>query len=297
MSSKINNPSQNKGRRRDRSNIAIWPFIVGALLIIVIISAYFALRAKSSSSSTTQYGKFTSAPPALHYDNLEIAKSTDAEKERRGIIRNYEGFSLMFNPENATPDWVGWELLASETDGELSRSNRFWTDNSLEGCPSPDDYKNSGYDKGHLCPAADQKWCSEAMRDCFVMANMTPQDHALNAGAWQTLEKKERLWAQRDSAIVIVAGPIYTSADKKQIGSSRVRVPSAFFKVLLAPYIKEPRAIGFIYPNMSAPGNMENYSMSVDDVERITGLDFFSTLPDDIENQIESISSFTLWNL
>ncbi len=210
-------------------------------------------------------------------------------------VKRYEGFTVGFNSDNRTPEWVGWELLASETDGAESRSDRFWQDFELNRCPSPDDYRRSGYDKGHLCPAADQKWSASAMSDCFVMANMAPQDHALNAGAWKTLEEKERLWAKRDSAIVIVAGPVYAAADRKTIGDG-VRVPSAFYKVLLAPYLEQPRAIGFVYPNMKAPGNMADYAMSVDEVESLTGLDFFSTLPDEIENEVEKYYDFKLWN-
>ena len=120
--------------------------------------------------------------------------------------------------------------------------------------------------------------------------------HALNAGAWKTLEDKERLWAKRDSAIIIIAGPIYQSEDKLRIGQAGVRVPSAYFKVLLAPYVDNPRAIAFVYPNEQCPGNMQNYSQSVDYVESITGFDFFSSLPDEIENKIESTYSFKEWN-
>lgn len=134
------------------------------------------------------------------------------------------------------------------------------------------------------------------MEDCFVLANICPQDHALNAGAWKTLEEKERQWARRDSLIVIVAGPIYEKSDTQRIGEAGVRVPSAFFKVLLAPALDKPRAIGFVYPNMTAPGNMQNYSMTVDEVEQITGYDFFYNLPDDIENEVESKASFKEWN-
>lgn len=133
------------------------------------------------------------------------------------------------------------------------------------------------------------------MDDCFVMANMCPQDHALNSGAWNTLENKERVWAKRDSAIMIVAGPIYEGTDLKTIGNG-VLVPSAFFKVLLAPYVEKPRAIAFVYPNMSAPGNMQNYVMTVDDLEKLTGYDFFATLPDSLENEVESVASFREWN-
>lgn len=278
--------------RRRQSKVAVWPFVV---LALVLFAGFFAIKALNANSRSSNSDPKASQAMAHHIPDLEIAKVTDGSR-RNSLRKDYEGFSVLFNPDNHTPDWSGWELLRSEADGESSRSNNFWQDADIDGCPISRDYSNSGYDRGHLCPAADQKWSPEAMSDCFVMTNICPQTHALNGGAWQTLEKKERLWAERDSALVIVAGPIYTEADTSRIGETGVRVPSAFFKVLLAPYVEEPRAIGFIYPNMSAPGNMENYSMTVDEVEKITGLDFFSNLPDEIENQVESRKSFTEWN-
>lgn len=212
------------------------------------------------------------------------------------VLVSYNGFRLSFNPENHTPNWVAWELLGTETEGNELRSDKFWKDTGVEGCADPRDYVRSGYDRGHIVPAADQKWSTESMEDCFAMTNICPQEHALNSGAWNTLENKSRLWARRDSALVIVAGPIFESGDRKRIGATGVRVPSAFFKVILAPYVDEPRAIGFVYPNMSAPGNMQLYSMTVDEVERITGYDFFHNLPDSIENRVESVTSFKEWN-
>ena len=173
------------------------------------------------------------------YRDLDLVRGSSS----KAIRKDYTGFRLAFNPDNRTPEWVAWELLGSETDGPASRSNSFWQDEDVENCPTTGDYARSGYDRGHLCPAADQKWSPEAMNDCFVMANMCPQDHSLNSGAWNTLENKERNWARRDSAIVIVAGPIYEKTDTKRIGQAGVRVPGAFYKVLLAPYVEEPRGI------------------------------------------------------
>lgn len=229
-----------------------------------------------------------------HYTDLEIAKRGDGS-HNMSARKDYTGFTVMFNPSNHTPDWVGWELLGTEVQGDVARANNFWQDKELTGCPHTKDYTNSGYDRGHMCPSADQKWSVEAMNDCFVMANMCPQSHSLNAGAWATLEDKERAWAKRDSAIVVVAGPIYGDTDTTRLGSAGVRVPSAFFKVLLAPYLDAPRAIGFVYPNMTSPGNMRDYSVSVDKVEEITGLDFFSNLPDDIEEAVEAECNFNAW--
>ncbi len=263
------------------------------IALVCGIGLMLADNFRNKSEENVNEKEFTVYSGGKHYDSLErVVLPSDLPS----IEKDYCGFSLSFNPENKTANWVGWELLGSETDGIESRTNQFWQDLEVRNCPTPDDYKRSGYDRGHLCPAADQKWSKEAMNDCFAMTNMTPQDHALNAGAWQTLEKRERVWAQRDSAIVIVAGPIYDKSDKKRIGQNGVRVPGAFFKVMIAPYIAKPRGIAFVYPNMTAPGNMQQYVTTIDEVEKITGFDFFSSLPDELENSVESQSSFKEWN-
>ena len=229
-----------------------------------------------------------------HYPGLETVLINENTPQQ---IKEYVGFTISFNKDNHTPNYVAWELLGSEVAYDVSRSNNFWQDTDLEGCPAHWDYSYSGYDRGHMCPAADQKWSMEAMADCFVMANMCPQDHDLNSGAWLTLENKERQWAQRDSALIIVAGPIYLSDSKqKRIGETGVKVPDAFFKAFLAPYIETPRAIAFVFPNMKAPGNMQNYAMSIDDLEELTGYNLFSSLPDEMENKVEATYSFIEWN-
>lgn len=242
--------------------------------------------ARHTDTSSSQSG-------TRHYQNLDIVNIPEGTPSQ---LKRYEGFIVSFNADNKTPNYVAWELLGDETEGVHSRKNNFWQDSEIEGCPTPADYTRSGYDRGHLCPAADQKWSDLAMNDCFVMANMCPQDHSLNSGAWATLENKERIWAKRDSAIIIVAGPIYDKTDRSTIGNAAVRVPSAFFKVIAAPYLDNPRGIGFVYPNFSSPGNMQNYSMTIDEVEKITGYDFFYNLPDSLEEAVESVASFKEWN-
>ncbi|MDE6479029.1 MAG: DNA/RNA non-specific endonuclease [Muribaculaceae bacterium] len=231
-------------------------------------------------------------PEATHYEGLENVVIPSGLASQ---IKEYTGFTLSFNKENRTPNYVAWELLGTEVGGSVSRSDYFWPDNELEGCTKHSDYTGSGYDRGHMCPAADQKWSEEAMNDCFVMANMCPQLHDLNAGAWETLESKERIWAKRDSAVMIIAGPIYTDGET-YIEKSKVRVPDAFFKVLIAPYLDEPRGIAFVYPHMKCQGNMQDYATTIDEVEKITGFDFFSSLPDELETKLESSYSFTDWN-
>lgn len=276
----------------------------GYILLIVAAAAYMgygmyrqrhsnAEAARENSPSTVAPASRIPANGPAHFDGLDRVRISGDNPSQE---KDYTGFRLSFNKDTRTPNWVAWELLGCETSGDSPRNNNFWTDDDIYGCPVADDYRRSGYDRGHMCPAADQKWSPDAMNDCFVFTNMCPQDHYLNSGAWNTLENKSRVWAKRDSAIVIVAGPIYDTSDTKTIGPNEVRVPGAFFKVIVAPYVTKPRGIAFIYPNMSSPGNMQNYVTTIDEVEKITGFDFFHTLPDNLENEIESVSSYREWN-
>lgn len=269
--------------------IAIVGLCVFAFLIVV--GGFMAFNSCAGTNQVEE--SLTEESPKKYYPGLETVILPDGMPEQ---IKEYTGFTISFNKENHTPNYVAWELLGEEVAAGVERSNNFWQDPDIEGCPAHSDYTRSGYDRGHMCPAADQKWSIEAMNDCFVMANMCPQDHSLNAGAWNTLENKERQWAQRDSALMIIAGPIYEDSDTQRIGNIGVRVPSAFFKAFLAPYVEKPRAIAFVYPNMSAPGNMQGYAMSIDDLEEILGYDLFPSLPDEIEIPVEAKYSFTEWN-
>lgn len=269
---------------------------LGVGLYVMGSGIYAAIRESRESTAPADEKRIearhpASSPSGISYglDVVALPKGTTSE------VKDYEGFRVSFNKDNRTPNWVAWELLGSETTGEVGRHNKFLQDPEVEGCPETVDYRKSGYDRGHMCPAADQKWSEKAMADCFFMTNICPQDHSLNSGAWNTLENKERSWARRDSALLIVAGPLYSENDKSVIGRG-VRVPGAFFKVLAAPYLAEPRGIAFVYPNMSSPGNMQNYVMTIRDLEKITGYDFFPALPDALEDKIETTASFTEWN-
>ncbi len=254
----------------------------------------FASEASDPTSldQASSSGNFKGGVGCDHAELLRVETPSSLPSQEK----DYRGFRVSFNADNHTPNWVAWELLRSETDGDEPRAKKFWQDEDVKGCPATGDYTNSGYDRGHMCPAADQKWDPQAMEDCFALTNIAPQAHALNDGAWKTLENKERNWADRDSAIVIVAGPIYQESDRQRIGDMGVRVPGSFFKVIAAPYLDSPRGIAFVYPNTTSPGNMQNYVMTIREVEQLTGFDFFSALPDDVEEMIETKASFREWN-
>lgn len=298
------------GRRKNKRNKSMngaAALILSISIVLVTVGVIMAVNSCSptdepdmpnvdnftDNESDNNGNQTSSTSEVKHYPALETVIIPDNVSSQ---VKEYVGFTLSFNKDNKTPNYVAWELLGHESTGDQERSNTFWTDSEIEGCPSTKDYTRSGYDRGHMCPAADQKWSAEAMSDCFVMANICPQTHELNAGAWNTLENKERQWARRDSAVMIICGPIYEKSDTKTIGNAKVRVPSAFFKVLLAPYIEEPRGIAFVYPNMTSPGNMQDYAMSIDELENLLGYDFFPALPDELEEKVEASYSFKEWN-
>ncbi len=211
-------------------------------------------------------------------------------------IVSYPGMTVSFNSAKHVPNWVAWELTASMTEGKVPRESGFYNDPDVVGCAETYDYSYSGYDRGHMAPAGDMKWSRDAMHATFSLANICPQAHSLNSGSWKKLEEKCRTWAKADSSIIIVCGPVLTDNIREYIGDTRVAVPKRFFKVILAPHANPMRGIGFIMPNDKVPGGMQAAAVSIDDVEKVTGLDFFSSLPDDIETEVEKQCDFHRWS-
>lgn len=239
------------------------------------------------------------------FDNsrTELTAIADTEALRTVIIpdetaeikKDYTGFMVSFNPEKHQPNYVVWELTADEASAGGARNSKFRPDPDVYGCATLADYRNSGFDRGHMAPAADMKWSEEAMNDSHFLTNMCPQERKLNGGRWATLENKCREWAARDSALIIVCGPVLSDRMPRTIGASRIPVPERFFKVILAPYANPPRGIAFIMPNSPQVDGLRQLATSIDNVEVITGFDFFSALPDTIENMVESTAKYNDW--
>ena len=135
------------------------------------------------------------------------------------------------------------------------------------------------------------------MADCFYLTNICPQDHKLNTGTWKKLEEQCREYARYVGTLYIVCGPIVTNNRYGTIGDNGVMVPDGFFKVLLAPYYGKYIAIGFLFDNQKGGKKLVEHAVTVDEVERVTGIDFFHSLPDDIEEAVESAMEKTAWSL
>lgn len=248
----------------------------------------------SAQEEATNTQKEIEAPKAT-----SRAKTKDIELPAIGDndqILKRTGYTVCYNAENRIPNWVAWRLTADHTTGPYKRGGiKFQEDEDVEEPRATDsDYRQSGYDRGHMCPSGDNKWSEEAQRESFLFTNICPQVHNLNAGDWNEMEQQCRKWAKEYGEIYIVCGPILYRQKHKKIGSNKVVVPEAFFKVVLCME-GTPKAIGFIYKNAEGNRPKGDYVNTVDQVERITGYDFFANLPDNIEKKVEAKADLAEW--
>lgn len=205
-----------------------------------------------------------------------------------------DAFVVHFNSGRGIANCAAYELVRNELNGTAERSGEFLPDTGVKGCPSPADYAGSGFDRGHLVPAADLKWSEDAMRRSFLMTNVGPMHKALNEGGWAKLEEKVREWSRRDSALLVFTGPVVSDCDTT-LASGRVTVPSAYYKVIVAPCVRPKRAIAFIYPNGRSGGRLRQYAVSIDEVERRTGLDFLPFLSTEEQQRLEAPVNLDAW--
>lgn len=234
-----------------------------------------------------------SAGSAEADDKLVMQTSPKGTPEQ---ILKRTGYVASYNKTTLLPNWVAWHLTAERTEGSAKRSGvDFAEDTEVPEPRATDwDYYNSGYDRGHMCPAADNKWSKKAMEESFLFTNMCPQNGNLNRGDWNEMEMACRKWAKKYGDLYIVCGPILYKGKHKTIGKNKVVVPEAFFKVVLRTG-DNPQAIGFIYKNTSGNRPKDSYVNTVDEVERITGIDFFPSLPDNVEKNVEATADIANW--
>ena len=186
---------------------------------------------------------------------------------------------------------MAYELLESEViTAYRSREDAFEPDPLVKGRQAYDrDYVGSGFDRGHMAPAADMRWSSQTMKESFYLSNTCPQNHNLNSGAWNDLEKQVRYEARYHKSIWVVCGPIFEFNNPKRIGGNHVAVPDSFFKALLARRKDGSyAAIGFIFPNEACERNLTRYAMTVDELENKLGMDLFYNLDEKVQDKAEA---------
>ena len=270
-----------------------------SLLTILATSCRHDKSAQGEQTTQAFYDTSAGAKKETAKQNTTVLYEIPAPLSDRPeqIIRR-KGYTTSYNSSTKVPNWVAWHLTKNHTYGSVQRSDMVFTEDSSVKAPraTDNDYYSSRFDRGHMCPAGDNKWDKDAMAESFLFTNICPQNHGLNKYEWNDLETLCRDWARKYGAIDIVCGPLYTQDPNQQktIGRNKVWVPEKFFKVILCRQGR-PKAIGFIYENMGKKQLMDDAVRSVDEIERLTGIDFFPALDDKTENSIEAQANLSDW--
>ena len=197
--------------------------------------------------------------------------------DRAEQILYRKAYVVSYNKDTRQPNWVAWHLTADHTDGNVGRPTTAWHEDT--DVPEPRaqfyDYSRTGWDRGHHCPAGDNKWDADAMYESFLMTNASPQHKTLNSGIWNQIEINCRNYARRHGSLYIVCGPLFYDQEHDTIGPNCIPVPEAFFKVVADLSTTPPRAVGYVCRNNEGSQKKDLYVNSVAEVERLTGIKFF----------------------
>ena len=266
-------------------------YISGALLVLVCAIYLFQ----------EETGFFSKLIPGLESPQEPLPEGLMELPATSGddIILTHTGFIISYNAEARLPEWVAYELTADETRGDVDRDESvFRMDPTYKGTQAMrEDYFDSGWTRGHMACAADFQWDEDAMNDTFYLTNICPQDEELNKGDWNYLEKQVRRWARDYGKVWVVSGPIVGTNRYGIIGDRGVTVPDSFFKAVLAENRGKYHAIAFVMDNDDKRYWLDDCAMTVDELEDITGLDFFPLLPDEVEKNVESRLTLSFWDI
>jgi endonuclease G, mitochondrial len=201
-------------------------------------------------------------------------------------------YETSFNFLHKQADWVFYGLGKWELRHCVERSGPFRVDTRLKSGEGAEvsDYSGSGFDRGHLSPAADNRWSPLAMRESFLMTNVSPQNSRFNSGIWARLESLVRAWASEGDGLWVATGPLL-KRDLPTIGNG-VSVPEYFYKALASK--DGTRAIAFLLPS-DASGDLARYELSIDHLEEISGLNFLAGI--EKEAELESSYVASKWDL
>jgi endonuclease G len=208
----------------------------------------------------------------------------------------HDNYTLSYNEKHEQAEWVAYTLKKDYGSGN-NFSRPFFIDDKKVKTRSADwrNYKNSGYDKGHLCPAGDMKFSKKAYEETFLTSNISPQKHDFNEGVWNRLEQKIRYWSTKYGEVYVVTGGVLTDG-LKTIGNENVSVPKYFYKIVAAKTNGTIKMIAFLVPHEESKKPLYSFVVSVDEIEKMTNVDFFPALEDTLENQLERKKDYKDWS-
>ena len=272
-------------------------FKSGIFLGIVGVLYYFFNLGSSPNESKNQQNH---QPPITEQTTSAESMPYIADKSleeylpaQAGQIVRHKYYTLSYNEDHEQADWVVYRITRERLNNSgIPRTNQFLPDPAVKTeSATSRDYSGSGYDRGHLCPAADMAFDTTAMAETFFMSNMSPQDQGFNGGVWRELEELTRDWGRKYQQIIVVTGPVLKDGAKESIGFSKVSVPKRYYRVMLT----KDKTIGFLLPNELSDKPVMDFACSVDQVEKATGLDFFPKVLNGLNEELEALYDRNAW--
>ncbi|MFL1011766.1 DNA/RNA non-specific endonuclease [Flavisericum labens] len=256
-----------------------------AFLIVFGIYAYEHFLNQEEKAEIVSEGKKTKTETKAYF----LPTSTT------GQIVHHDGYSLSYNEEYEQAEWVAYELKKSHLSSTNFKRPYFEIDQAVKTDAAHwGNYKNSGYDRGHLCPAGDRRYSKEAYDETFLTSNISPQEHEFNSGVWNKLEQKVRYWARKYDGVFVVTGGVL-KGQLNTIGEEDVAVPRQFYKIVLDYNNGAAKMIGFLLPHKQSNQPLYKFVVPADSIEAVTDIDFFPRLDDALENKLEAYSDYKLW--
>lgn len=261
-------------------------FSILAILLILGIYGYDWYQKQQETNTIIDEGK----TPKTTTNEYFLPTSTTGE------VVHHDNYSLSYSEPHEQAEWVAYELKASHLSNTNHKRPYFEVDKAVKTKAAHwRNYKKSGYDKGHLCPAGDRRFTKAAHDETFLTSNISPQEHEFNSGVWNRLEQKVRYWAKKNDGVFVVTGGILKDG-LKTIGNDKVAVPNQFYKIVLDNTNGKIKMLAFLMPHEDSNQPLYKFVVPVDRIEQLTGIDFFPELDDKIENKLEASSSYKKWS-
>lgn len=259
------------------------------LVILVTAILYFVEKRLERSKEHYPQTKSSSSSGSTEFGEKYYPNSTT------GTLVEHATFTLSYSEAHEQAEWVAYELKKEHISANDFERPYFVQDRKVKS-KSADwrNYKNSGYDRGHLCPAGDRKFDYNAFHETFLTSNISPQDHDFNSGVWNKLEQKVRFWAKKYDGVFVVTGGILESG-LETIGDEGVSIPREFYKIVVDASQGKPKAIAFIIPNRDTHRSFYDFVVTIDEIETRTGIDFFKDLPTSEEEKLEREVDLKAW--
>jgi len=263
----------------------LYPFLV----LLVTVGLYYA--EKYIDKQNEPYPDMTNETSEVY---AEFSDDYLPQSTYNAVV-THKYFTFSYAEPYEQAEWVAYELRKDQVVNSNYKRPYFVIDRDVKtGSADWRNYKNSGYDRGHLIPAADREFSKNAYHETFLTSNISPQNHEFNAGIWNRLEQKTRYWAKKYDGVYVVTGGILKEG-LQTIGDEDVSVPEDFYKIIVDISEGKHKAMAFLIPNKPTSDSFYNYSISVDELEKQTGIDFFPKLPDSVENKMEATFSLKDW--